>query len=154
MLVSCMAYSSTLKMEVTFLRNVIDFQWTIWRYIPEDRTLHNHTVRTTDPKNVGHDLSEVLWGFLVHVADNRRVFLEYGKTTFLKICSNSLFIIILSFLCSQQRSQSRTIILKSPTQILKDIDASPGMFLLLQYITLHCMAFSGSRDGQNVEYII
>jgi hypothetical protein len=25
-----------------FLRNVADFHWAIWRYIPEERTLHNH----------------------------------------------------------------------------------------------------------------
>jgi hypothetical protein len=37
---SCFAYSSTLKMEATrFPETLVDFQRTIWRYIPEDRTL-------------------------------------------------------------------------------------------------------------------
>jgi hypothetical protein len=26
----------------TFPKNVVDFHQTIWHYIPEDRTLHNH----------------------------------------------------------------------------------------------------------------
>jgi hypothetical protein len=35
--------SSTLKIEVTcFSEMSVDFQWTTWHYIPEDRTLHNH----------------------------------------------------------------------------------------------------------------
>jgi hypothetical protein len=38
-----LAYSSTLKMEVTFSSETsIDSQRTIWRYITGDRTLHNH----------------------------------------------------------------------------------------------------------------
>jgi hypothetical protein len=39
-LVYCLAYSSTLKMEATFSSEMsVDFQRTIPRYIPEDRTL-------------------------------------------------------------------------------------------------------------------
>jgi hypothetical protein len=40
MLVSCMAYTSTLKMEVTFFSKTwADFQWTTQHYIPEERTV-------------------------------------------------------------------------------------------------------------------
>jgi hypothetical protein len=40
MLVSCLAYFSTLKMEATcFSEASVEFQRTTWRYIPEDRTL-------------------------------------------------------------------------------------------------------------------
>jgi hypothetical protein len=43
MLVSCMVYSATLKMEATSSSETsVDFQWTTRRYIPENRTLHNH----------------------------------------------------------------------------------------------------------------
>jgi hypothetical protein len=43
-LVSCLAYSSTLKMEATCSSGIsVGFQWTTWCcYIPEARTLHNH----------------------------------------------------------------------------------------------------------------
>jgi plasmid replication initiation protein len=42
-LVSCLAYSSTLKIEKTHSsETVANFEWTTWCYIPEDRTLHNH----------------------------------------------------------------------------------------------------------------
>jgi hypothetical protein len=41
-LVSCSAYSSTLKMEaICFSETSVDFQRTTWRYIQEDSTLHN-----------------------------------------------------------------------------------------------------------------
>jgi hypothetical protein len=41
--VSCLAYSSTLKMEATCSSGTsVDFQRTARRYIPEDRTLHGH----------------------------------------------------------------------------------------------------------------
>jgi hypothetical protein len=41
MLVSRLAYSSTLKMEATCSSETsINFQWTTWRYIPEPQTLH------------------------------------------------------------------------------------------------------------------
>jgi hypothetical protein len=41
-LVSCLAYSSTLKMEATYSSETsVDFRRTTWRYIPEDRTLQN-----------------------------------------------------------------------------------------------------------------
>jgi hypothetical protein len=40
---SCLASSSTLKLEATYSAETsIDFQLTTRRYIPEDRTLHNH----------------------------------------------------------------------------------------------------------------
>jgi hypothetical protein len=43
MLVYRSAYFSTLKMEATFSSEMsIDFQRITLRYIPEDRTLHNH----------------------------------------------------------------------------------------------------------------
>jgi hypothetical protein len=43
MLVSCVAYSLTLKMETTCSsETLVEFQWTTWRYIPEDRTLHSY----------------------------------------------------------------------------------------------------------------
>jgi hypothetical protein len=43
MVVPCLAYSLTLKMEATCFSDMsVDFQWTTWRYIPDDRTLHNH----------------------------------------------------------------------------------------------------------------
>jgi hypothetical protein len=42
-LVSCSAYYSTLKMEVACSSEMsVEFQLTTRRYIPEDRTLHNH----------------------------------------------------------------------------------------------------------------
>jgi hypothetical protein len=42
MLVSCLAYSSTLKMEATCSSEMsVDFQRTIWHYIPEYRTLQD-----------------------------------------------------------------------------------------------------------------
>jgi hypothetical protein len=42
-LVFCLAYSSTLKMEATCSSETsVDFQRTTRRYIPEDKTLHNH----------------------------------------------------------------------------------------------------------------
>jgi hypothetical protein len=42
-LISCLAYSSTMKMEATCLSETsLDFQRTTRSYIPEDRTLHNH----------------------------------------------------------------------------------------------------------------
>jgi hypothetical protein len=41
--VSCLAYSSVLKMEVTCSFEITaDFQRTTRHYIPEQRTLHNH----------------------------------------------------------------------------------------------------------------
>jgi hypothetical protein len=41
MLVSFLAYSSTLKMETTCSsETLVDFQQTTWHYIPENRTLH------------------------------------------------------------------------------------------------------------------
>jgi hypothetical protein len=51
-LVSCVAYSSTLKMKATcFPETSVDFQRTTRRYIPEDRTLctEEFLVSTVDP---------------------------------------------------------------------------------------------------------
>jgi hypothetical protein len=49
-LVSCSAYFSTLKMEAIFPSEMsVDFQRTIRRYIPEESTLHNHRLRTSNP---------------------------------------------------------------------------------------------------------
>jgi hypothetical protein len=43
MLDTYLAYASTLKMEATCSsETLLDFQQAIWRYIPEDITLHNH----------------------------------------------------------------------------------------------------------------
>jgi hypothetical protein len=43
MMVSLLACSSTWKLEATCLYETsVDFQWTTRRYIPKDRTLHNH----------------------------------------------------------------------------------------------------------------
>jgi hypothetical protein len=40
MLISCLAYSSTVNMKARcFSKTLVDFQWTTWRCIPEDRTL-------------------------------------------------------------------------------------------------------------------
>jgi hypothetical protein len=43
-LVPCSAYSVTLKMEAIYSSETsVYFQRTTWCYIPEDRTLHNHS---------------------------------------------------------------------------------------------------------------
>jgi hypothetical protein len=42
MLVSCLAYASTLKMEAWFSRMLVGFHQNMWHYIPEDRTLYGH----------------------------------------------------------------------------------------------------------------
>jgi hypothetical protein len=42
-LVSCLAYSSILKMEMCSSEPSLDFHRITWRYIPEDRSLHNHS---------------------------------------------------------------------------------------------------------------
>jgi hypothetical protein len=50
MVVSCLAFSLTMKMEATGSSEMpVDFQWTMQCYISEDRTLHNHCCRTSDP---------------------------------------------------------------------------------------------------------
>jgi hypothetical protein len=42
MLVSCLAYSSTLNMEATCSSETpVDFQRTKWHYIAEEKALHN-----------------------------------------------------------------------------------------------------------------
>jgi hypothetical protein len=53
MLVSCLAYSSTLKMEATCsYETLVDFQWTTWHYIPEALFITT-AVRTS---NIGQSL--------------------------------------------------------------------------------------------------
>jgi hypothetical protein len=43
LLVSCLAYSSTLKMYATCsFEALVDFHRTTWRYIPDNEILHNH----------------------------------------------------------------------------------------------------------------
>jgi hypothetical protein len=43
MLISCLAYALTLKIEtLCSSETVVDFLWSIWCYIPEDITLRNH----------------------------------------------------------------------------------------------------------------
>jgi hypothetical protein len=50
MLVSCLAYSSTLKMEVTrFPETSVDFQRTTRPYILKDKTLYNHRCENLKP---------------------------------------------------------------------------------------------------------
>jgi hypothetical protein len=59
MLVSCLAYSSTLNMEAKYsFETSVDFQRTKWRYIPEDRNLHNHRSENLKPYKFT-DVSEV-----------------------------------------------------------------------------------------------
>jgi hypothetical protein len=49
-LVSCLAYSLTLKMEAMCSSEMsVDLQWTTRHYIPEDRTLHNHCCENLKP---------------------------------------------------------------------------------------------------------
>jgi hypothetical protein len=39
----CLAYSSILKKDATWSSETsVDFQWTTYRYVPEDRALHSH----------------------------------------------------------------------------------------------------------------
>jgi hypothetical protein len=53
MLVSCLAYSSTLKREVICSSETpVDFQRTTWRYIPKVRTLLNHGLETSNPTSL------------------------------------------------------------------------------------------------------
>jgi hypothetical protein len=53
MLISCLAYFLTLKMEATCSPKMsVAFQQTTWHYIPEDRTLHDHWMRTSNPRRV------------------------------------------------------------------------------------------------------
>jgi hypothetical protein len=41
-LVSFLAFSSNMKMVICSTETLVDFQQTTWRYIPEDKTLHNN----------------------------------------------------------------------------------------------------------------
>jgi hypothetical protein len=48
-LVSCLAYSTTLKMDASrSSTSLVDFQQTAWCYIPEGRTIHNHCCKTSN----------------------------------------------------------------------------------------------------------
>jgi hypothetical protein len=50
MLVSCLAYSSTLKNYlICSFETAVDIQRTTWRYIPEDRTLHIYRCKILSP---------------------------------------------------------------------------------------------------------
>jgi hypothetical protein len=53
LLVSCLAYSLTVKMEtICSSETSVDFHRTTWRYIPEDRTLRSPAVRTSTPTSI------------------------------------------------------------------------------------------------------
>jgi hypothetical protein len=52
LLVFCLAYSSILMMETCSSETSVDTQRTIWRYIPEDRTLHNHSCENIKSYNI------------------------------------------------------------------------------------------------------
>jgi hypothetical protein len=54
-LVSCLAYSFTMKMEATcFSRTSVDFQWTRQHDFSEDRILHNHCCGNLKSHTVFH----------------------------------------------------------------------------------------------------
>jgi hypothetical protein len=79
-LVSCLAYSSTLKMEVTCSSETsVDFQRTTQRYIPKDRNIHNH--RCEDFKS--YILTEDFGGFLESLQANAGILLRLGQPRFL-----------------------------------------------------------------------
>jgi hypothetical protein len=87
-LVSWLTYFSTLRMEATCSSETsVDFQRTTRRYIPEDRTLHNH-------------LYENLKSYLLNIF-NSIIFLERG-TAFLRTC---LAIFVLYLKCFQSVMQ-------------------------------------------------
>jgi hypothetical protein len=64
-LVSCSAYSSTLKMEaICSSETSVDIQQPTWRYIPEDSTLQNHrceNLKSYKIEDSVHFLLEVLF---------------------------------------------------------------------------------------------
>jgi hypothetical protein len=71
MLVSCLAYSSTLKMEAICSSDTsVDFQQFTRRYIPEDSTLYTHVacIGFVTPENSIHN---VRVGFLDRSVDYR-----------------------------------------------------------------------------------
>jgi hypothetical protein len=69
-LVSCLAYSSILKMEaICSSETSVDFQRTIQRYIPEDSTLNMHCVRP----QILHRQDSGCWGL-----DSRQAPLEWS----------------------------------------------------------------------------
>jgi hypothetical protein len=50
---TCLSYCGSIEHEINEWMNdewmSVDFQWTTWRYIPEDRTLHNHCCDNSNP---------------------------------------------------------------------------------------------------------
>jgi hypothetical protein len=72
MLVSCLAYSSALKLEATwFSETLVEFQRTTCRYIPEDRILHSHGCENLKSYKVNNrsrslNLPPILWAPEVH----------------------------------------------------------------------------------------
>jgi hypothetical protein len=75
MLVSRLSYSSILKMVATCSSETsVDFQRTTQRYIPEDRTVHNHCCE----KLKSYILTEDFGGFPEPLQANIGVFLRLG----------------------------------------------------------------------------
>jgi hypothetical protein len=61
LLVSCRAYSLTLKMKATCSSQILDdFQWTIWCYILEDRTVIKHSL-------IYHDGGEAVYEAIMFI---------------------------------------------------------------------------------------
>jgi hypothetical protein len=85
-LVSCSAYSSTLKMEaICSSETSVDFQRTTQRYIPEDGTLHNH--RCENLKSYITKLFSKIWG--VHSGIWKLLYLEIWRRAVWKKGTNS-----------------------------------------------------------------
>jgi hypothetical protein len=72
-LVSCSAYSSTLKMEVACsTETLIDFEWITRRYIPEDITPQEIYNLYFLPSNIRVIKSRRLWGAMQHALGETR----------------------------------------------------------------------------------
>jgi hypothetical protein len=57
-LISCLAYSLTVKIEVTcYSKMLVDFQWTVEHYIPEDKILHNDWYEYFNPYEYIHSIT-------------------------------------------------------------------------------------------------
>jgi hypothetical protein len=68
MLFSCLDYSLTLKMEATRCsKTLVDFQQATWHYIPEVRTLHNHSCEDLKSYSSSHTLELLKLHALVSV---------------------------------------------------------------------------------------
>jgi hypothetical protein len=60
---SGLAYYSTLKMEaICSSETSVDSQWTIWRYIPEDGTIHKHRCENLKSYRVLASFKLIPWG--------------------------------------------------------------------------------------------